>query len=119
MNAYIIFETNVEGYVQFVLCLSSESLITYIDKIEDTLAKNNTSGRILFDQLLFTGNNTNRFMSCDFSEGRLNFGTAHMVTPTYYFQRKTVDWLHDNYSYVENSILTEAQRQKIKENIIL
>lgn len=118
MEEYIIINTNVEGYDRFVLCLSFESLWTYIKKIEDALAKNNTTERVLFDQLLITGNGSNRFMSCDFSEGKLDFRTAHIVMPTDYFRKETVDWLYNNYYYVENSILTEEQRQKIKDKII-
>lgn len=118
MDEYIIIKTNVEGYDRFVLCLSFESLWTYIKKIEDSLAENNTTERILFDQLLITGNGTNRFMSCDFSEGKLDFRTARTVKPADYFRKETVDWLCNNYYYVENSILTEEQRQKIKERII-
>lgn len=32
-------------------------------------------------------------------------------------RRESIEWLHDNYSYVENSILSEEQRQNIKDNI--
>ncbi len=118
MDEYIIIKTNVEDYDRFILCLSFESLLTYIKKIEDALAKNNASERILFDQLLITGNSANRFMSCNFSEGKLDFRTVHTVKPADYFRKETVEWLHNNYCYVENSILTEEQRQKIKENIM-
>ena len=74
--------------------------------------------RILIDQLLITGNGSNRFMSCIFSNGRLDFKTAQIVTPSEFFRKETVEWLHDNYSYVENSILTEEQRQMKKDKIV-
>ena len=118
MHEYIIFDANVDGYDKYVLCLSFESLLSYIEKIEAVLAEETTEKRILIDQLLITGNGTNRFMSCVFSNGRLDFKTAQNVTPTEFFRKETVKWLHDNYSYVENSILTEDQRQKIKDNIV-
>jgi muramoyltetrapeptide carboxypeptidase LdcA involved in peptidoglycan recycling len=35
-----------------------------------------------------------------------------------YYKKETVNWLHNNYCYVEHSILTEDQKQKIKNNII-
>ena len=50
--------------------------------------------------------------------GKLDFRTAHTVIPAEYYRKKTVEFLHDNYCYVENSILTEAQRQKIKDKIV-
>lgn len=118
MSEYVIIKVNIEGYDRFVLCLSFDSLFTYIEKIEDALAKNNTSEKILFDQLLITGNSANRFMSCDFLEGKLDFRTAHAVKPNDYFRKETVGWLHKNYCYVENSILTKEQREKIKENVV-
>ena len=57
-------------------------------------------------------------MSCLFKNGKLDFRTAHTVIPAEYYRKKTVEFLHDNYRYVENSILTEAQRQKIKDKIV-
>lgn len=116
MSEYIIFNTNVDGYDRYVLCLSFESLLSYIRKIEIVLAEGKREEKILIDQLLITGNGTNRFMSCVFSDGRLDFKTAQIVIPSKFFRKETVEWLHDNYSYVENSILTEEQRQKIKDN---
>ena len=56
MNEYTIIKTNVEDYDRLVLCLSFESLLTYIKKIEQTLAKDNVDEKILIDQLLITGN---------------------------------------------------------------
>lgn len=117
MNEYIILNTDVEGYDRHVLCLSFESLLSYIREIETVLAEETREERILIDQLLITGDGTNRFMSCVFSNGRLDFKTAQIVKPADFFRKETVEWLHDNYSYVENSILTEEQRQKIKDNI--
>ncbi len=117
MNEYIILKTNVEGYDRLVICLSFESLLSYINKIENALAKDRKEERILIDQLLLTGNSSNRFMSFRFSKGKLDFSTAQNVNPGDYYRRETVEWLHDNYSYVENSILTEEQRNKIKEKI--
>lgn len=117
MNEYIILNTYVDGYDRHVLCLSFESLLSYIRKIESVLSKEAREERILIDQLLITGNGSNRFLSCVFSNGRLDFRTAQIVTPSKFFRKETVEWLHDNYSYVENSILTEEQRQMIKDKI--
>ena len=33
------------------------------------------------------------------------------------FREETIDLLHDNYGYVENSILTDSQRQKVKDKV--
>lgn len=118
MNEYIILNTNADGYDGLVLCLTFESFLSYVKKIELVLTEERKKERILIDQLLITGNGTNRFMSCEFSDGKLDFETAQIVNPADFFRRETVEWLHDNYSYVENSILTEEQRKKIKDNIV-
>ena len=117
MKEFIIFDTNADGYDKQVLCLTCESLLPYIQKIESALAEKIIEGKILIDQLLITGNGANRFVSCKFSDGRLDPEIARVVTPTEYYRKETVEWLHNNYSFVENSILTEEQRQKIKDNI--
>ena len=77
----------------------------------------NSSGKILIDQLFITGDGNNRFISCNFKNGKLDFKTVHVVSPVDFFRKETVQWLHDNYSYVEHSILTESQRQKVKAGI--
>ena len=61
--------------------------------------------------------NKNDIVSCVFTNGLLDFKTAQNITPAEFFRKETVKWLHNNYSYVKNSILTEEQRQKIKDNI--
>lgn len=117
MNEYTIIKTNVEDYDRLILCLSFESLLTYIKKIEQVLAKDNLDEKVLIDQLLITGNGTNRFMSFSFSHGKFDIKTAQVVNPTEYYRKETIEWLHNNYHYVEHSILTAEQRQKIKDNI--
>ena len=117
MSEYVILQTNREEYDRFVLCLSSESLLSYISKIEDTLALDAKEERILIDQLLVTGNGTNRFLSCEFANGKIDFATARIVVPDEYYRKEAIVWLHDHDSYVENSILTEKQRQKIRNKV--
>lgn len=97
MHEYIIFDTNVDDYDRCVLCLSFESLLSYIKEIEAELAEEMMEGKILIDQLLVTGNGANRFVSCVFSNGRLDFKTAQNVAPADFFRKETIEWLHDNY----------------------
>lgn len=118
MNEYTILKTNEEDYKRLVLCLSSESLLAYIEKIEQKLAEDKLDGKVLIDQLMITGNGNNRFISVSFSHGKIDLKTAQTVNPTDHYRKATVEWLHDNYHYVENSILTADQKQKIKDNIV-
>lgn len=119
MNEYIIKEINKEGYDRFLLWLSFESLVDHLNSIETSPTMLNASGKILIDQLFLTGNRDNRFMSCDFKNGKLDFRTARVVSPSDFFRKETVNWLQDNYSYVENSILTELQRQKVRDGVAI
>ena len=50
MNEYKIIKTNVEGYDRLVLCLTFESLLTYIKIIECSLSGTETDETILIDQ---------------------------------------------------------------------
>ena len=117
MAEFKIINTNYDGYDRLILCLTYESLLTYIKKIERVLAESKKDETILIDQLLITGNGNNRFMSCSFINGKFDFKTAHSVIPQEYYRQATIKFLHDNYCYVENSILTETQRQNIKNEI--
>lgn len=114
MNTFVIKETNTDGYDRFLLWLSFESLVDHLDSIEKSPNMVNSSGGILIDQLFITGDGDNRFICCDFKNGILDFKTAHTVSTVESFRKKTMQWLHDNYGYVEHSILTESQRQKVK-----
>ena len=52
-----------------------------------------------------------------FLNGKLDFITARIVNPANFFRKETVDLLRDNYRYVENSILTDSQRQKVRDKV--
>ena len=117
MNEYIIIKSNVKEYDRLIICLTSKSLLTYIHKIENNLEENRNQ-ILLIDQLLITGNNSNRFIKCNFLRGKLNLNTAKIVKPSDCIKKETIKWFHNNYHYVKNSILTDEQCQKIKDNII-
>lgn len=117
MNNFVIKEINAEGYNRFLLWLSFENLMDHLSSIEEAPSMLHASGRILIDQLFVTGDGGNRFICCDFQNGKLDLKTARIVSPTDLFRKETVAWLHDNYNYVEHSILTENQRQKVKDGI--
>lgn len=92
MNEYEMIKTNVEGYDRLVLCLTFESLLTYIKKIECSLSGTETDETILIDRLLITGDGANRFMSCLFTNGKLDFKTAHTVIPAEYYRKKRLNF---------------------------
>lgn len=117
MYEYIIREVDMDGYNRYLLCLTFESLIDNFALIETDPQLANTSGRILIDQLLITGNGSNRFLCCNYANGRIDIRTATSVLPDKWFHTLAVQLLRNSYPFVENSILTEAQRQHIKEGV--
>ena len=119
MRNYIIKEIEKDGYSRFLLLLSTESIFEYIDSIENSANMINATGKVLIDQLFLTGVNSNRFISCELQNGRLDLKTACVVCPTEDLRKETIEWLQNNYGYVENSILTENQLQKVKDGIVL
>lgn len=117
MDYCLIEKVNFCGYNRFLLCLTFESIMNYISEIESSPEMVTSSGKVLIDQLLVTGDGDNRFISCSFINGKLDMSTAMTVIPDRRFRNITIERLHDNYVYVEHSILTEHQRDCIKKGL--
>lgn len=100
----------------FILCLSHQSIATYLDEITKHPLIALKTGSILIDQLLVTGNNNNRFVECHFHNGIINFGSMRHVIPTQEEKQLSLTLLQMNYQYLHNSILTDEQRYRIKNN---
>lgn len=117
MNYCLIEKVNFCGYDRFLLCLTFESIVNHLTEIETAPEMVKSSGKVLIDQLLVTGDGDNRFISCSFLDGKLDMSTAQIVIPDGRFRNITAERLHDNYVYVEHSILTEYQRECIKKGV--
>ena len=117
MNSCLIEKIDFCGYDRFLLCLTFESIVNYLSEIESAPEMVTCSGKVLIDQLLVTGDGDNRFISCSFLNGKLDMATAQIVIPDGRFRSITTERLHENYIYVERSILTEHQRDCIRKGI--
>lgn len=117
MNEFVIHKVKKSGYDRFLLCLTFESIATYKSLVELSPLIMHQTGKILIDQLLVTGNGQNRFISCEYLNGILDFTTAQAVQANNCFKSISVKWLNTHYAYVENSILTEDQRRCIQKCI--
>lgn len=118
MKDYVIEKINTRDYNRFLLCLTFESIFEYLPEIEVSPDMVNFSGKVLIDQLLITGNGRNRFVSCNFENGKLDVSTAENVTPDDSLRKLSVEFLHNNYNYVKHSILTDSQKKYIKEGVV-
>lgn len=117
MRDYIICPCESQKYDSFLLCLTFESIINYLKQVETDPHILESSGTLLIDQLLVTGNNPNRFISCHYSFGKIFLSSSEIVTPSIEELNQALKLLSNNYTLIENSILTDQQRDYIKKGI--
>lgn len=117
MADYLIKNISINGYNIFLLCLTFKGILNYLNSIENSPLIASSSGKIFIDQLLVTGNEHNRFFSCEFKDGKLDLTSARTAQPVQALKKLTVEFLNSNYYYVKNSILTDKQRQDIRDGI--
>ncbi len=115
MKKYILEKINEDEYTYFIISLTYESILDYIEDIEKNLSIEKNKIVILIDQLLTTGNNKNRFISCEYQDGKIKLFTARNVKCSENIRKISSQVLKDNYELIENSILTKNQKQCIKE----
>lgn len=115
MKKYILEKIYEDEYEYFVISLTYESILDYIEDIEKNLSMEKNKIIILIDQLLTTGNNKNRFISCEYQNGKIKLFTARNVNCSENIRKISSQVLKDNYDLIENSILTKYQKQRIKE----
>ena len=110
-----IFCLNADHYDCMVLCLSYESIFSYMDSLQKEISRSGISdGMILIDQLLISGNGNNRFLSMKFSNGTFDYTSAkNMDVEKKYHQITSIE-LKNNDKILENSILSDHQISLIK-----
>lgn len=118
MREYIITKKTKQDYNGFLLCLTVESFFSYLHNIEKESLVNHSQGTLLIDQLLVTGNEENRYISCVYNCGKLILNSAQYVVPDDYYKKLSIEILRDNMSVVENSILTSYQKKCILNGVV-
>lgn len=119
MKKYNLKKINEDEYTYFIISLTYESILDYIEEIENELSIEKNIRLILIDQLLATGNNKNRFISCEYQNGKIRLFTAKNVECKENIRKISSQILKDKYYLIENSILTKYQKQRIKEGIAI
>ena len=117
MKKYAIYKTTGREYDGFLLCLTFESLLDYLDCIEMEPLISCSNGTLLVDQLLITGNGKNRYISCSFFNGKINISSVKSVLPNQYYRNLSLNLLQRNYALLRNSILTDTQKENIEKGI--
>lgn len=116
---YFMFWTDVEHYKRFILGLGKDTFLNYSSDLEKELAEENFTGIILVDELLAKGNTENRFLQCEVKEGKILSQTARNVVPISYFSKKTSLFLFNKDEVIENSALSEEDKNKLRNCVML
>lgn len=115
MKEYILERINEEEYQYFIISLTYESILNYLEKIEGEKVIQNSKGILLIDQLLISGNNKNRFMSCEYENGKLKLFTAKNVVCKEKIRNISSRILKNEVRIIKESILPEYQKRLILE----
>jgi len=119
MKEYCVRKLESASYDIYLLCLTFDSVLNYIDDIEQNTLIRGRTGIMIIDQLLATGNGKNRFISCEFSNGSIILASAKNVKPGGAIKHVALQSLQRNYDYIQNSILSEGQLVKIQQGTFL
>lgn len=116
---YFMFWTDVEHYKRFILGLGKNIFFNYSSELEKELIKENFTGMILVDELLAKGNTENRFLQCEVENGKILSQTARNVVPISYFSKKTSLFLFGKDDVIKNSALSEEDKNKLRNHVML
>lgn len=116
-NYYIKYLNYNNKHSVFVICLSCDSFLDYIDNIENEIHFSRCL--VIIDQLFITGNSDNRFLHCEFEKGKLLLNTAKKVSATKKLKTITCEYIKDNKDLLINSSLTMKQRRLILDGNII
>lgn len=120
VKRYILCDCHAVSVDLQVICLSYESIYSYISCLQtDFRSRNITSATVIFDQLLITGNNSNRFLLMEYKDNQFLYSTARNITPDNSVREKTMIEVKKHGNCLENSVLTSRQISMIKRGLIL
>lgn len=97
----------------FVLCLNYDSILNYVNEIENQIVDKIRKGKIIVDQLFVTGNGKNRFIECDFADGQVLLSTAKVIKPNVRYLNLSKEYLAQNRSILDKSILTSNEKNRV------
>lgn len=117
---YKIYNLSSGSYDCLVVCLSYESIFSYIDILQSELnSKGIRDANVLIDQLLIAGNGKNRFLSLKMENGNLVYTSAKNVEADHYYHQLTSSELKRNKVLLDNSILSPKQISMISRGCVI
>lgn len=118
-NYYKTYYLDDDIYSCLVICLSYASLYTYLDTLCMELKSHGIiTARLLLDQLLITGNNKNRFLAVEYSNGKILPQSASNVSSVCVKYRQiTVNELQKRKANLRNSVLSQDEIKLIEDGV--
>lgn len=117
MNRYGFKQLNPDEF--YLVCMDYNSILNYIDEIENESIICSQEGILIIDQLLVAGDGKNRFISCQFSFGKIDLASARNIEAKLEFKKLTIEFLQSNFSSLRYSILSENQLNMIREGLMV
>lgn len=116
-----VFTFNSEryNYKYFIIMLSETKPYELIEEIEKKLRNlRKGEGKVLFDLTLGNLNRDMRYVEANFDGNNIDIWSFKIVKDVpKFFMKKSFEYLSKNYEYIENSILTSAEKFKYKNRI--
>lgn len=119
MNSFVLTKTDDQKYKRLLVCMTFESFVLYLHEIESTPILMSYTGNLLIDQLLVTGNGNNRFVCCCVNDGVIDISSTKVVSPDNSIKLISSCLLNRYYDCIENSILTDYQKQAIYDGLVI
>lgn len=111
---YIIVPAHTDDYDIYIINLSHEGILNFIEELEKEPLVQNSTGKLLVDQLLTTGNSKNRYLLCQYDHGIIDLDSAVNEEPHDSYRYKTVELLKENEHLLDNTILMDSERENIR-----
>lgn len=120
IDFYKTYNLSSGSYDCFVVCLSFESIFSYIDILQKEINFQGIyNGNVLIDQLLIAGNGKNRFLSLNIEDGNFVYTSAKNVEVDPYYHQLTSSELKRNRSLLDNSILSPKQISMLSRGCVI
>lgn len=120
MKDYSIIRLEQQNTLLILIC-TCESPFTYLMEIKQELDSIGYSGIVIFDELLHSGNNEERFISCMFERGNFqNDSFKFILVPKQASLRRYMSlYLKNDSEYLRSSGLTSAQINLIEKECVI
>ena len=111
MINYYLKQLNKDQY--YLICMDYNNILSYLDEIEKEALIKNNQGELIIDQLLVVGNGRNRFITCQFSYGKIKLNTAKNIDGSDVFKCISLEIFRKYFDQLKYSILTDSQLEQI------